>query len=138
MMNRSCEAIVSTGLMLSLIVVALPGCGVRPATGGTKGVLRTGAEALGDIQLTVHQMDSGVWRQVGFGITGPDGEFELLAPGAEGPLWLTPGEYRCTLESVGAPVQIPKECSQAETTPLKITWTETDDALTLEVEGVAP
>jgi hypothetical protein len=138
MMTRTCPEIVSTGLALALIVIALPGCGVKPVAGGTKGTLRAGAEMLRDIQLTVHQRDSDAWRQVGFGITGPDGEFELVTPGAKGALWLTPGEYRCTLESVGAPVRIPKEYSQAGTTPLKITWTENDDALAVEVVGVAP
>ena len=138
MMTRICAGNVATGLALALIIAASTGCGVQPVAGGTKGVLRAGTAALGDIQLIVYQMDSGVWRQVGFGITGPDGEFELLTPGAKGALWLTPGEYRCTVESVGAPVQIPKAYSQTETTPLKITWSETDDALALKVVGVAP
>ncbi len=138
MMNRSCEAIVSTGFMLSLIVIALPGCGVRPATGGTKGVLHAGAEPLGDIQLIVYQMDSGVWRQVGFGITGPDGEFELLTPGAKRGAVADAGRIPLHLGIGGRTGSDSQSILSDRIHAAQDHWSETDDALTLKVVGVAP
>jgi hypothetical protein len=67
-----------------------------------------------------------------------DGAFELVANGAQGPLWLSPGEYRCTLESAGAPVQFPMEYAQADTTPLTISWSAGDKELDLEVPPPIP
>jgi hypothetical protein len=117
---------------LILPALILAGCGgATPVAGGTTGVLHAGDELLGDIQITVHAKDGTVWKPLGFGVTAFDGSFELVTSGAKGPLWLSPGEYRCTLESAGAPVAIPAELSQAETTPLKITRTAETAALDL-------
>jgi hypothetical protein len=121
---------------LAALAAALLGCGVRPVTGGTKGVLRSGGAPLGDIQVTVHEADGSAWRAVGFGVTAADGTFELVTNGAAGPLWLSPGEYRCTLESVGAPVQIPKVNTLPDTTPLTVTWSVGDLSLNLEIPAV--
>ena len=65
------------------------------------GTLRAGSELLADIQVTMHQVDGGSLRRVGFGVTDRNGSFELVTNGAQGPLWLSPGEYCCTLESAG-------------------------------------
>jgi hypothetical protein len=51
-------------------------------------------------------------------------------------LWLPPGEYRITLESIGPPIQIPKAYTLAESTPLKASWTATDETLKLEAVTV--
>ena len=119
---------------LSLIAcLAAAGCGPRPVTGGTPGMLRAAGEPLGDIQVTVHQVEAGSPRAIGFGVSAADGSFHLVMNEARGPLVLAPGEYRFTLESAGAPVQIPTEYTQAETTPLAITLLESDKNLTLEI-----
>jgi hypothetical protein len=120
-------------MALLVVAAALPGCGVRPVTGGTKGVLRYGGKLLGDIQVTVHQVDGSSTQPIGFGVTANDGSFRLVKNGASGALWLSPGEYRCTLESAGAPIRLAKEYAKAETTPLKITWSAGDKSLDLEV-----
>lgn len=116
-----------------------PGCGPRPVAGGSSGVLLAGGDLLGDIQVTLHQAEGDSWRAIGFGVTKIDGTFALVTVGATGPLWLSPGEYRCTLESVGAPVKVPDAYSRAETTPLKISWPTADGSLALEApERFAP
>ncbi len=118
-------------------VAALPGCGgSQSVAGGTKGVLKVGGEAISEIQLTVHQVEGGSTKPVGFAVTTADGSFELLKTGASGALWLTPGEYRFTIESIGAPIQFPQEFGQPESTPLKAVWSANNRELTLE--GPAP
>ena len=117
---------------LILPPLILAGCGgAAPVAGGTKGVLHAGDQLLGDIQVTVHAKDGMVWKPLGFGVTAFDGSSELVTSGAKGPLWLSPGEHRCTLESAGAPVAIPLELAQADTTPLKFTKTAESTALDL-------
>jgi hypothetical protein len=130
-MNRRC----GLDLVLLIVNVALAGCGgARPVAGGSAGALHAGDVMLCDIQVTIHQMDGGSSRVVGFGVSGPDGRFALVQNGAKGPLWLSPGEYRCTVESVGSvPVRFPKEYAKAETTPLKISWTSDKHQLDLDV-----
>jgi len=125
---------VAQSLALVGCVLAAAGCGgAKPVTGGTSGIFRCGPNPLGDVQLTLHQPDESGFRPVGFGLTRADGSFDLLAQGATGPLWLSPGDYVCTLESAGAPVQFPKEFLSPQTTPLKVRWT---DAMTsLELDG---
>ena len=121
---------------LSMIValLALGGCGASPVAGGTKGRLYAGSAGLGDIQVTVLQMEGGSWRPTGFGVTDHEGKFELVQNGAQGPLWLPAGEYRCTLQSAGAPVAIPEEFSRPETTPLQAAVKSQEDLLELKTQ----
>jgi hypothetical protein len=120
-------------VLLLMLAAALPGCGVQSVPGGTYGTLHAGDEWLSDVQVTVHQVEGSTTRAVGFGVTTLDGTFELFTNGAQGPLWLAPGEYRCTLESAGAPLQFPEEYARADTTPLKIDWSDADGDLDLEI-----
>jgi hypothetical protein len=78
---------------------------------------------LSDVQLQIYKAEGNNFQPVGFGVTKLDGSFALFEPGARGPLWLMPGTYRCTLQSIGAPVAFPKEYQNPETTPLTFTWT---------------
>lgn len=115
-------------------LAVLPGCGgVQPVTGGTPGVLHAGTETYSDMQVTVYRVEGGDLNRSGFAITKSDGTFELVSNDAEGPLVLTDGEYRCTLESAGAPLQFPRAYAKAETTPLKVTWLSSDVKLDLQV-----
>lgn len=117
-----------------MILALLPGCeGVKPVTGGTDGVLHVGSVMLSDIQVTVHQVEGNSSKPIGFGVAGVDGSFQLALNEAKGPLTLAPGEYRCTLESVGAPVVILTEYTKPDTTPLKITWSASDRKLDLDI-----
>lgn len=122
-------------LIVCLLLILLhAGCGgARPVVGGTDGSLRVSGILLSETQVTVHRLEGGAYRPVGFGITDSDGTFQLVTNGAKGPLRLVRGEYRCTLESAGAPVQFPIEYAKPETTPLKIVWSETDRNLELQV-----
>jgi hypothetical protein len=120
--------------MLMMMAATLPGCGgMKPVAGGTEGTLKVAGQLLSDIQVTVHQVEGGSTRPVGFGTTIADGTFKLVTNGAQGPLWLNAGEYRFTLESAGAPVQFPKDYAHADTTPLKLTWADGGSHLELEV-----
>lgn len=111
--------------------VLLTGCGSPAVQGGTSGVLQCGTERISDIQLTLYQNTGSGFEPVGFAQTGPEGAFQLLKPRATGPLWLPTGEYVCTLESTGAPVQFPKEYASPGTTPLKVSWKEGAESLAL-------
>jgi hypothetical protein len=112
-------------------VTCLAGCGLRPGD-GTQGLLRSGEEPLGNIRVTVNRVNKGSVQPVGFGVTGSDGTFRLLKNASRG-LRLSPGEYRCTLKSVGAHVRIPNEYAQVNSTPLKVSWSAGDDNLDLKV-----
>ena len=118
---------------LILMLALIPGCGVQSVAGGTKGILRFDGQLLTDIRVEIYQVDGGSLRPIGFGVTTTDGSFQLVTNGAQGALWLAPGEYRCTLESVGPPIQVAKEYTRAETTPLVVHWTAGDQQLDLEV-----
>ena len=114
---------------VALVVVscaaALPGCGPQPVRGGTAGQLRAAGKPLSEIQVTVFQNEGAAYQPIGFAITKTDGSFQLLQNQARGPLMLAAGDYRCTLESAGAPVKIPKQFAKPETSPLKVSWTGT-------------
>jgi len=88
---------------------------------------------LSEIQVTVHQRQGTDFQPIGFGVPSARGEFRLVANGASGPLVLEPGEYRCTLESIGAPLQIPGEYTKADTSPLKISWSASDRTLDINL-----
>ena len=119
--------------VLVLMAAVMPGCGSQAVTGGTKGVIHAGSALMGEFQVTVHQVEGSTTKPIGFGVTGSNGEFELVTNGAKGPLRLSPGEYRCTLESIGAPVVVPLEFTKADTTPLKVSWAASDKKLDLEI-----
>jgi hypothetical protein len=122
-------------IVVLFIVLTIAGCGPSPVRGGTRGILRIGGTPMSEVQVTVYQHQDGRWQPIGLGVAMTDGSLELVTSGAQGPLTLEPGEYRCTLESIGAPVRVPREYSQAETTPLAITWSSSSEVLSLEVPG---
>jgi hypothetical protein len=119
--------------LLVLLALLLAGCGPRPVTGGTAGTIRIGGAPMSEVQVTVHQPVGSGWEAVGFGVAATDGSFELVTSGAAGPLALAPGTYRCTLESVGAPLAIAPQYTEPGTTPLEIAWPTSDGRLTIDI-----
>lgn len=117
--------------LLPVALLACAGCGVRPVTGGTPGRLLSGETPVAEMQVAVFQDDGTGWQQIGFGVTTDDGSFALVKNQAKGPLVLSPGEYRLTLESVGAPVTFPAAYTQPSNTPLQITWPTPEQRLEL-------
>lgn len=116
---------------LCLLSVTWVGCGPRPVPGGTVGVVRAGADSLSDIHV---QLFDAAAQPVGSGVSDPEGMFALRQPEAKGPLWLAPGEYRVTVESVGpTPLLFPPAYSRFETTPLKVTWAADQALLELDL-----
>lgn len=120
---------------LLVIVSGVIGCseGATSAKGGTPGVLRFGTDVSSDIVVTVHRRRDSGFEVAGFGTTSENGTFVLYAPGATEPLWLQPGEYAVTLESIGPPVQFPRDYGTPKTSPLKVTWSDTMETLELDV-----
>jgi hypothetical protein len=93
---------------------------------------------MSEVQITVHQPVGSAWEAIGFGVAATDGSFELVTSGAAAPLELSPGTYRCTLESVGAPFAIAPLYTQAATTPLEIAWPASDGRLTIDIPAQKP
>lgn len=129
-------------LLTAISLHCLVGCGSAtvPAEGGTTGSLKFGPEVTSDIVVTVHQQNGGQFSAIGFGTTIQDGSFILYKTGATEPLWLEPGDYVFTLESIGPLVQFPDEYLEPKATPLKITWTADMKSADLEApqELIAP
>jgi hypothetical protein len=118
----------------ALWLVVLAGCGgPKPVTGGTPGMLTYRGKLPSDIRVTIHRVDGTASEPIGFGVTANDGTFQLVTNEARGPLRLSPGEYLCTLESVGSPIRIPREYTKPGSTPLKVSWSAADKSLDLDV-----
>jgi hypothetical protein len=119
------------GLLLTAFAL-FAGCGrVRPVTGGTPGVLQVPNQVASDLQLTLFREQEGTWQPIGFATTGEGGRFELLLPGAVGPLRLEPGLYRVTVQTAGSDLALPPDIGQVATTPVRIEWTGTEPSLQL-------
>lgn len=121
--------------MLAFILTSLSGCSgsTQSAAGGTAGKLSFGDEVSSDIRITVCKKLAGKFQTIGFGNTAPDGSFVLYKHGANEPLWLEPGDYSFTLESVGPPVEFPVAYVDPETSPLRVAWTS--ELQTLELNA---
>lgn len=121
--------------LLLLAVCLLCGCSDSPAkaTGGTPGALTFADGVTSDINITIHQNSAGNFQPVGFGLTDVDGKFILYQTRAAGPLWLEPGEYVFTLESVGPSIIFPNEYLNPQSTPLRLNWTADLESADLSV-----
>ncbi|MFO0901405.1 MAG: PepSY domain-containing protein [Pirellulales bacterium] len=130
----------ATAVMVAAAFLATSvGCGgPRPTEGGAAGRLHSRGAGLSEIQVTVHRAEGGGFAPLAIAVPQPDGAFRLVTPDGKGPVELTPGEYRCTLESIGAPVFIPPELTKPETTPLKVNWLASDSLLDLDVPPLKP
>lgn len=121
--------------LLMLSISSLSGCSdaAAPAEGGTPGTLSFADGVTSDINITVHRNSTGSFQPMGFGLTDVDGKFNLYQTGAAGPLWLEPGEYVFTLESVGPSIAFPKEYLNPQSTPLTLNWTADSKSADLSV-----
>lgn len=117
------------------LVPLLTGCSdaAAPTTGGTPGSLTFADGVTSDINITVHRNSTGSFQAIGFGLTDVEGKFVLYQTGAAGPLWLEPGDYVFTLESVGPSIAFPKEYLSPQSTPLKLIWTTDSTSADLTV-----
>ncbi|MBS0260349.1 MAG: hypothetical protein JSS02_00220 [Planctomycetes bacterium] len=120
---------------LGLIVLSLGCGGPQPTPGGTIGTLQIAGQPASDMHVTVFDSAEQPLAKLGFGITDQDGAFELFTNEAKGSLWLKDGEYVFTVESAGSPLTIPAEYQQPETSPLRITWSESQQELNLNIPG---
>jgi hypothetical protein len=123
--------------LIPLLLAAIIGCGrvetVPDTSGGTSGKIHNGREPLVGIQVTLHQVDGDSTEPIGVAASRLDGSFELATMDGTCACQLPAGEYRCTLESAGAPITIPTEFARPETTPLKIALSKDDEAIDLKV-----
>ncbi|MFO0920918.1 MAG: hypothetical protein U0905_00285 [Pirellulales bacterium] len=114
------------------------GCQSKRSTpGGMPGVLLLkNGQPLADIQLSVFP-ESGSDELLGIGVSGLDGSFNLRDPQAHHPLWLEPGKYKLTLESVGTvPIRLPDAWGKPSKTPLRMEVLGRDTMLSVQVDGV--
>lgn len=110
------------------------GCGQNPGLveGGTAGSLVAGETPVPDVEVKFYALGSST--PMGFGATNHEGKFRLVLPKGEGPLWLSPGDYVFTLESLGpAPPPLLPAYSSASKSPLKATWKAGDQSLDLKI-----
>jgi hypothetical protein len=121
----------------ALVLTLVSGCRDRLIKEGTQGVLRFNDEPVANIRLTVNRVEPKGIKPVGSAVTAADGTFQLVTHGGRAGLMLTPGDYRCTLKSMGASVHIPNHYAEVNTTPLKVSWSNSDTTLNLEVHATA-
>lgn len=111
------------------------GCNSRATTavsGGTPGLLVAGDQPIPEFEVKIYAVDSA--SPLGVAVTGNDGSFKLVQPTGDGPLWLTEGEYRITLESIGvATPRLSPAYINPSKTPLKIQWKTDDKTLDLKI-----
>ncbi len=119
----------------SVVVLATAGCGERPVKEGTPGVLRFNDEPVANIRVTVNRVERKGIKPVGYGVTEADGTFQLVTRGGRAGLKLAPGDYCCTLKSMGAGIRIPNHYAEVNTTPLKVSWAEGDTRLDLQARA---
>lgn len=80
----------------------LAGCGSRgDLSGGTSGFLYSEGQPLADVMISVHHDGRSNVRPLGIGITDWEGRFELRTEDLMAPLFLEPGTYRFTIDSIG-------------------------------------
>jgi hypothetical protein len=120
-------------LCITLLLATLGCSRDQSVPGGTAGVLRTAAgTGLREVQINVHRAED--LQLIGFGVSTEGGAFSLYQPQAKGALFLSPGEYIFTLESVAPEsIPLPPLTRDPRRTPLRRTWTGSDKLLELQI-----
>ncbi len=121
--NRNFAVRSFTGLLLIVTAMAcFNGCTQQGISGGSIGQLLAGDVPLGQMQVIVHEPE-GI-TPIAIGFTDASGSFDLVAPDASRPIVLSAREYRWTVQSVGAEVEIPKKFMQPDQSDLSAVWDE--------------
>lgn len=121
-----------------IVGLAMTGCSdVSPVRGGNVGRVTVGGQPWSEVQVTIYRGPANDALKLGFGVTTADGKVELLADEATGPLWLVPGDYLATAESIGPPLEIAPACRDVTKTPLRFTIGGDQDEFSLDVPVVA-
>lgn len=110
-------------LLIALHLIGfITGCSddAVPIDGGTAGKLTSDGKAMSQMELTFYSDSPFSGSPVAYGAVQNDGAFELVdAPRTEA-IELEPGDYRVTVESLGADVEIPKQYSDPSKTTLRL------------------
>ena len=114
------------GLSAAILLFSLSGCGSNKLEQGTEAAITVAGEPVVDIRVNVFSVKDGQPAELGFAVSQADGKLKFVKPKASGPLELGPGDYRFTVETVGAPLVIPKEYGDPAMTPLQITLSSSD------------
>ena len=125
-------------LSLSLLaLLMMQGCrsAASATEPGTPGILTLADQPCADFEVRVYR--AGQSAPLGVGLTGLDGRFGLINPDGAGPCWLTPGEYKVSIESIGpGALELPSTYSDPQNTPLNITWKAEDSQLTIALPAI--
>ena len=116
-----------------LLAITATGCGPVQIEGGTPGRLSSGGNPIRDVELSLYPAAAA--QRIGYGVTGPEGDFHLITADSVGSLDLPPGSYRVTLESIGAPVELPSVYADRQSTPLHVAW-PAGERIELDVPGL--
>ncbi|MCH9653674.1 MAG: PepSY domain-containing protein [Planctomycetes bacterium] len=114
------------GLSVAFLLLSMSGCGANLLEQGTEATVTVAGEPIIDVRVTVFLMQDGQPVELGSAVSREEGKLKFIQPKAAGPLVLGPGDYRFTVETVGAPLVIPKEYRAPATTPLQVTMPSTD------------
>lgn len=134
-LDRLWRASVWRFVAILLSLCGMTGCGGPPGIpGGTSGIVHVRNTPLRDVHVAIWRENGGVPEPCAFGISDPEGRFQLRVPGTLEAVWLEPGDYLGTVESSGeVPMVWPSEYQDPKRTPLRITWEEGEESLELEV-----
>lgn len=128
-------------LVLTLSALLMEGCGKpQEIPGGTPGIVRVDEKGLPDVQVTAYRANTDQKREpVAIGISGRSGEFVLRNLNTLEAVWIEPGEYRFTVESIGE-IHIPwsPEFRNPERTPLRQIRTDQDHQKLIELNVPDP
>ncbi|HWL08283.1 MAG TPA: hypothetical protein VNQ76_07760 [Planctomicrobium sp.] len=128
-------------IVLIVSVMQMEGCSEpREIPGGTPGIIRIDSKGIADVQVTAYRKNQDQrFEPVAIGISGRNGEFELRKQDALEAVWLEPGEYRFTVESIGD-IHIPwsPEFRNPEKTSLRQTRTDQDHKKLIELSVPDP
>ncbi len=107
---------------LAITCLVATGCAPSGVPGGTCGTLLTNNQPVDGVRIWVFRNEHDSCDLVGFAVSDSNGNFQMYQDGAQGPLWLVPGDYSITLESDGAtmrqwpqPRQAAKACECRKT-----------------------
>ena len=123
--------------VLPAVAVLACGCGrTTELPGGTKGILLVQGMPVEEIQINVFRQ--GAASSLAFGISDYAGRFELRHPESLEAVWLEPGEYKITIESVGEYyLRWPSPYSNPAETPLQHTLSGREEEFRVEIP-IAP